>query len=137
MIMKKKVTVIFPLTVRPHHQREHAANHHDHKVNTVWCVYVHYCVFFKAHTPKRSPLPPEPSPITPLGDGHPIKQGEDDDNGACNVCYIIVGANKATEGKEISNVAMENATMASEASVNDSGTGKGAPAPKDSGERLC
>jgi len=52
------------------------------------------------------------------------------------VYYITVGANKATEGKEISNVAMENATMASEASAND-GTGKGAPASKDSGERLC
>ncbi|XP_065890704.1 histone deacetylase 1-like [Dysidea avara] len=74
----------------------------------------------QTHTPKRSPLPPEPSPITPLGDGHPIKQQ--------------VGANKATEGKEISNVAMENATMASEASANDGGTGKGAPASKDSGE---
>ena len=51
--------------------------------------------------------------------------------------YITVGANKATEGKEISNVAMENATMASEASANDGGTGKGAPASKDTGERLC
>jgi len=30
--------------------------------------------YLVAHTPRRSPLPPEPSPITPLGEGHTIKQ---------------------------------------------------------------
>ena len=46
----------------------------------LYCLYMLLFVFSIAHTPKRSPLPPEPSPITPLGDGHPIKQGKNDEN---------------------------------------------------------
>ena len=45
-----------------------------------------------------------------------------------------VGANKATEGKEISNVAMESTTMTTEAASDDTG-GKGALASKDTSER--
>lgn len=62
--------------VRPHHQRELAASHQDHKVTSFYVVIflIWYCLHIAAHTPRRSPLPPEPSPITPLGEGHPIKQ---------------------------------------------------------------
>lgn len=64
----------------------------------------------QTHTPRRSPLPPEPSPITPISDNHPIKQQ--------------VGANKATtEGKEVTTEA-----------ASDSTGGKGAPASKDTNE---
>ena len=45
-----------------------------------------------------------------------------------------VGANKATEGKEISNVATESTTMATEAASDDTGS-KGALATKDTTER--
>ena len=49
--------------------------------------------------------------------------------------YIhAVGANKATEGKEISNVATESTTMATEAASEDIGS-KGALASKDATER--
>lgn len=45
-----------------------------------------------------------------------------------------VGANKTTEGKEISNVATESTTMATEAASEDAGS-KGALASKDTTER--
>ena len=53
------------------------------------------------------------------------------------ISFCTVGANKSTESKEISNVAMESTTMTTEAPATDDGvaSGKGALASKDSGDR--
>lgn len=63
--------------VRPHHPKGHVASPPDHKVmndNLPFLLFTQKCFCLAAHTPRRSPLPPEPSPITPIGDNHPIKQ---------------------------------------------------------------